>query len=196
MSSFTTSPPLTPSALPPATRSPSNLSELVLSHILARPTPEILVSIFQSVTEGTIYLDESSINLLRQKIAERFPQMSSNYDHDTLRTALGHSYFERLFQVQTSREAEVQRFRTNTRTGSICEKSKTGWETVDVRNGGNLPYRALVSGVIFPVGVEISKRESYLCDEEFKEIFGMTKAEFNDLDKYVQVRLKKEKKLW
>ena len=102
--------------------------------------------------------------------------MSSNYDHDTLRTALGHSYFERLFQVQTSREAEVQRFRTNTSTGSICEKSKTGWETVDVRNGGNLPYRALVSGVIFPVGVEISKRESYLCDEEFKEIFGMTKA--------------------
>lgn len=55
------------------------------------------------------------------------------------------------------------------------------------------PIRALVRGVEWPEGVESSKRETYLSDEDFYTVFGMEKAAFQALDKYKRVGLKKAK---
>ncbi|GMH96174.1 hypothetical protein TrVE_jg4830 [Triparma verrucosa] len=181
--------------LPPP-RSPPPLSSIILQSILSTPKPEVLVTLINAHHSGQIHLHDSTLSSLRKKIAERFPLMSARYDHVTLRAALGKAYFDRLLTLQTSRETEVRKFRSKTRSGSELPPNLTGWESVDVSNGGNLPYRALIQGSVYPKGVKVDRRESYLCDDEFFEVFKMGKGEFYKLDKYVRTRIKKEKKLW
>jgi len=48
----------------------------------------------------------------------------------------------------------------------------------------------------YPSDVDISKRETYLSEIEFKEVFKMTIIEFNRLKKWKQIKLKKEYKLF
>ena len=48
----------------------------------------------------------------------------------------------------------------------------------------------------YPIGVNISKRETYLSDIEFEEIFKMTKDEFINLKKWKQDKLKKSNSLF
>ncbi len=48
----------------------------------------------------------------------------------------------------------------------------------------------------YPSDIDISKRETYLSEIEFKEVFKMTIIEFNRLKKWKQIKLKKEYKLF
>lgn len=45
-------------------------------------------------------------------------------------------------------------------------------------------------------GLVAGKRETYLTDEEFQSVMGMTKTEFNVLKPFKQKRLKQQNKLW
>ena len=59
-------------------------------------------------------------------------------------------------------------------------------------------YKDLISNEDnkYPIGVNISKRETYLSDIEFEEIFKMTKDEFMNLKKWKQDKLKKSNSLF
>lgn len=57
-----------------------------------------------------------------------------------------------------------------------------------------LPYAEL-NGV-FPAGIDPTRKEAYLTDEEFASVFGMTPAAFNELKKWKQNDLKKAKGLF
>jgi gelsolin len=52
------------------------------------------------------------------------------------------------------------------------------------------------SGSSFPSEIDISKREMYLSDEEFKELFNMNKVEFSKLPEWRKKRLKQDLNLW
>ena len=56
-------------------------------------------------------------------------------------------------------------------------------------------YDSLVSRTA-PVGIDHSRLESYLCDDEFCDVFGMTKDVFYALPLWKQQKLKKERKLY
>eukprot|EP01080_Neovahlkampfia_damariscottae_P012321 gene12321-5995_t len=52
------------------------------------------------------------------------------------------------------------------------------------------------SGVSLPDGMDSSKREMYLSNEEFKKLFGMEKEEFSKLAEWRKKRLKQDLHLW
>jgi hypothetical protein len=52
------------------------------------------------------------------------------------------------------------------------------------------------SGSSFPSEIDISKREIYLSDDEFKELFNMNKLEFSKLPEWRKKRLKQDLNLW
>nr|2RJV_A Chain A, Villin-1 [unidentified]2RJW_A Chain A, Villin-1 [Gallus gallus]2RJW_B Chain B, Villin-1 [Gallus gallus] len=47
-----------------------------------------------------------------------------------------------------------------------------------------------------PRGVDPSRKENYLSDEDFKAVFGMTRSAFANLPLWKQQNLKKEKGLF
>ncbi len=60
---------------------------------------------------------------------------------------------------------------------------------------GNFPLAQLQSPP-FPAGVEKTKRETYLADEEFEQLFGMDKAAFAALPGWKRNAAKKKHKLF
>ncbi|EFC46702.1 coronin [Naegleria gruberi] len=57
-------------------------------------------------------------------------------------------------------------------------------------------YAILTSGANIPEGIDKSKLESYLSNEEFQKVFGMDKKKFATLQNWKQTSLKKEKNLF
>jgi gelsolin len=60
------------------------------------------------------------------------------------------------------------------------------------------PYKMLIQNNEnnYPTDIDISKRETYLSEVEFKEIFEITLIEFNELKKWKQIKLKRKHKLF
>ncbi len=60
------------------------------------------------------------------------------------------------------------------------------------------PYKMLIQNNEnnYPTDIDISKRETYLSEVEFKEIFEITLTEFNELKKWKQIKLKRKHKLF
>lgn len=63
-------------------------------------------------------------------------------------------------------------------------------------NRNYFPIEALVTGVKWPEGVDPSKREEWLSDEEFQRVFKMNKEQFRTLKTFHKERLKKQAMLW
>ncbi|KAF0698850.1 hypothetical protein As57867_010487, partial [Aphanomyces stellatus] len=59
--------------------------------------------------------------------------------------------------------------------------------------GGKYTHEQLVAGV---EGIDLSRKESYLSDADFKTVFGQTRAEFDAMPKWKQQAKKKEVRLF
>ena len=59
-----------------------------------------------------------------------------------------------------------------------------------------LDYEQLKGAGVIPPGVDPSRKEAYLSDAQFQEIFGMAPAAFNDLKQWKKNDLKKAKNLF
>ncbi|XP_027175354.1 villin-4-like [Coffea eugenioides] len=106
--------------------------------------------------------------------------------------------------VKASPEAPKPKLETNSRensTGSLTESPKLKPETIqeDMKEGEaedeeglpTYPYERLKIGSSDPITeIDVTKRETYLSSEEFKEKFGMAKAAFYKLPKWKQNKLK------
>lgn len=106
--------------------------------------------------------------------------------------------------IKVSPEAPKPKLETNSRensTGSLTESPKLKPETIqeDVKEGEaedeeglpTYPYERLKIGSSDPLTeIDVTKRETYLSSEEFKEKFGMAKAAFYKLPKWKQNKLK------
>jgi len=69
-------------------------------------------------------------------------------------------------------------------------------EKIEVGNGNYFPYSSLIQGKSWPEGIDPTKREQYLSPEEFQTVFKMSLLQFNELDKFKRIRLKKEHSLF
>jgi len=67
--------------------------------------------------------------------------------------------------------------------------------TLGYSNTGSLPYSVL-SGGDLPENVDPSKKEEYLSDGEFSQVFGMDREQFSALPGWKQTNLKKSKNLF
>ncbi|XP_027066759.1 villin-4-like [Coffea arabica] len=106
--------------------------------------------------------------------------------------------------VKVSPEAPKPKLETNSRensTGSLTESPKLKPETIqeDMKEGEaedeeglpTYPYERLKIGSSDPITeIDVTKRETYLSSEEFKEKLGMAKAAFYKLPKWKQNKLK------
>ena len=61
--------------------------------------------------------------------------------------------------------------------------------------GGSIPYATLVSDTI-PDNVDPTKKEEYLSDQEFVQVFGMDREQFTAMPAWKQVNLKRSKQLF
>jgi len=61
--------------------------------------------------------------------------------------------------------------------------------------GGPYTYQQLTCGAFQPTDVDPTKRESYLSDAEFQEVFGMDRGAFGKLAGWKRKKLKGDKKL-
>lgn len=149
-------------------------------------------SLLQTLRDlGNVEFGEAITGLLKD-LTYRFELLLARYGDETAKDILGEPVFSKAMERRTERLGAERRLAAY-RLGSPVEPQRVDFET---REDGTFPYEALKSGVAWPEGVEVSRRESYLNDEEFRTVFGISKTEFSALDKIMRQRLKKEKLLW
>lgn len=130
---------------------------------------------------------------LQDNLCSRFDVLIKKYGEESVRNdILGDELFGICYKQQQER-LNAERKLAGYRLGNPLEPPKVDFE--DCGNG-IYPYKTLISGVQWPVGIAPDKREQYLSEEEFLQVFGMNKDSFNELDKFMRQRLKKEKNLF
>lgn len=127
-------------------------------------------------------------------LKSRFALLIERYDEATLLGIFEEDNFN-LMKKELEERIEAER-RIKIYQGSILETPI--YEPENDRSCGNgfYSFSSLKTGATWPVGIDKTKREQYLCDTEFYEIFRMSKEEFNYQKSFVQSRLKKEKQLF
>jgi hypothetical protein len=114
------------------------------------------------------------------------------YSEEFVKDVLGAERFARASQLRTER-LEAEKKLAAYRCGSAIEPTKVEFKE---RGDGTFPLAALVAGVAWPEGVIPFQRELYLSDEEFAQVFNMSKVEWKEVDKVMKARIKKQHKLW
>jgi len=133
-----------------------------------------------------------TVRKLEKELEGKFELLVSRFGEDTTLSILGSYCFERAFAKRRSR-LEAERNMASYRRGSAIEPTKV---EVVARDDGSFPLYSLISGVKWPESVAPDRRESYLSNDEFEQVFCMTKDQFNALDKVMRVRLKKQHNLF
>lgn len=139
-------------------------------------------------------LQLSSMFYLREfamrKLNDYFPMLIERYSEEAIQDIVGPEVWLSLKSSYDAAQKEKWLFMHL--KGSPLERT-----VVDFVEGSEFyPLNALEAGVEWPKNVEAHRREAYLSDEDFFRVFGMTKADFYKLSKYVRIRMKKEKNLF
>jgi len=163
------------------------LSEIIVNSILDNSNPEMLVSLLR--LEISV-LSEMMREEIKFKVEDRFPQMKERYNVETLREAMGEMLYGELEGKRKRTEEEVKRFKKVTRSGSVIEKTDTGYENIIVNDSTVLPFSALKRGSKFP-GIDVTNREKYLSDEEFVRVLGVSREVFSEYCKMDRIEVKK-----
>lgn len=91
------------------------------------------------------------------------------------------------------KEGEAAKLRMSYYKGEVVERVAANVASEDQ---AFYPLAALLAGVAWPKNVDPANRELFLSEEEFFKVFQMTKADFRGKDKYLRIRMKKEKGLF
>jgi len=116
----------------------------------------------------------------RTKAAPKAPQKSEN-DAASAKATAAHN-----------------RAASNTTHSTVKKSSSTvqglptiGSEENNEGNGVFYPYSMLKAGEKFPADIDTSRREDYLADDVFEQMFKMTKESFRSLKAWKQQQLKR-----
>jgi advillin len=123
------------------------------------------------------------------KVRDGFPFLLQKYGEEELRSKLAESDWNPLWSAY-KREQEVKD-RFAYLKGTVVERTP-----VKVELSEFYPLEALVAGVVWPSNVDVTKREQYLADDDFVNVFGVSKAAFKALPCFKRIQLKKEKNLF
>jgi len=129
---------------------------------------------------------------LEKELEGKLELLLKRYSEDFVKDVLGAESFARASRLRTER-LEAEKKLAAYRCGSAIEPTNVEFQE---RGDGTFPLAALVAGVAWPEGVIPFQRELYLSDEEFAQVFNMSKVEWKEVDKVMKARLKKQHKLW
>ena len=139
-------------------------------------------------------------NHLVADLRKSFPTILEMYKEnlDLIEQILGAKLFE-AFLNSTEEVRKAKKILNAYRSGSIKEREqdKLSEDELKLASRHNIyPYRVLQGGVKWPEGIEVTAREMYLSDAEFKEVMGMSKEAYQAMAKHKRDRLKKERNLF
>lgn len=148
-------------------------------------------SFFRDKSENMSEVHSILFAQARKCVLSYFPVLLDKYGEEQVKDFLSPDDYVLFMKDLEEREAIKRKYAYK---GTVLEKPSC----VDVgqNENGEYPLRALLQGVEWPAGVDVSKREQYLSAEEFLSVFRITKEQFNALDKYKRMALKKEHKLF
>jgi hypothetical protein len=129
------------------------------------------------------------VNDIENYVLERFPMLIDRYEN--LQDIIGDESYLKLLKIYNERINIENKFKNL--KGDVLELEEIEIDNVtwEGKRDGFYPLRLLLQGVKWPEGIECSKREKYLCDNEFQNIFKCSKEEFDKKDKYKRIELKK-----
>ena len=121
------------------------------------------------------------------------------------KSIIAEEYLEKVQEAQKSVEAETENTAQST-PGKANPNTQGGDTSSDSQANGATEKQTAPSspsgGIIFtleqlqintcPQGIDMTRREQYLSDEEFNTVFSMSKDAFNALPKWKRIRAKKE----
>ena len=121
------------------------------------------------------------------------------------KSIIAEEYLEKVQEAQKSVEAETENTAQST-PGKANPNTQGGDTSSDSQANGATEKQTAPSspsgGIIFtleqlqisscPEGIDMTRREQYLSDEEFNTVFSMSKDAFNALPKWKRIRAKKE----
>lgn len=122
-------------------------------------------------------------------IRDTYPMLLTKYGYEELSKVIEEEDLA-ILQKQYEDSQYIKR-RFDALKGTILEPTSTCVSDENMKLG-KYPLAALRQGVAWPAGVDPTRREEYLIDEEFQSVFKMTLSEFQSLDKFMRVRLKKQ----
>jgi len=127
----------------------------------------------------------------------KFDFFKDNVEDDYLRELLNDEEMEDMERASRERKRFSQYIKQE---GKILSNASTPFSTISASDASGervfFPIDALVSGVKWPDGIDPTKREEWLNDEDFERVFRMSKDGFRALGRFHKERLKKDAKLW
>ncbi len=168
------------------------LQELCLDCIVHHPkyrTFEGIIVLFSSSIDLDLPTFAPLKQLVENNIREYFPYLLDKIGLETLQENFPHFDWNKSYQEHLKLEEEKKYLKSM--KGTILER-----QTVVDYVSNFYPYSALKAGVQWPSNVNPAQRETYLKDNEFFEIFQMTKEEFRRQPNFVRKRMKMEKELF
>lgn len=141
-------------------------------------------------------------NIARSKVRSFFPSLLSKFGQDYLEDILRKEDFDLFIADVHERENIEKRFSylrgRDVERCSVHEKvvDDDMTPTADSVTGEQAevvyPLNILLQGRAWPTGVDPTRRQDYLSDNDFVSVFKISKSQFSALDKYKRTALKKE----
>ena len=147
----------------------------------------------KSIWEGMTAKLDVLKRKLESEIVDFYPFYREREPREYIEECLGNVFLEKCEQALIEREQIKKTLVVSTKAGQIIERELY---PLQGSQQGFYPYEALKQGMRWPDDVDVARREQYLTDTEFEDVFSMKKFEFNGLDKHKRLELKKKFKLF
>lgn len=126
-----------------------------------------------------------------QKIRDHFSMLIENYYEEELISLLGMETWELLMNKHRA-NLEEKRIFTHITQGQVLSPKMVDFD----EDSEYFPLEVLEQGAQWPKRVDPGRREAYLSDQDFFQVFQMTKSDFYSLPSHLRIRHKKEKRLF
>lgn len=168
------------------------LQELCIDCILQHPkfrTLEGILLLFSSSIDLDLPAFASLKHLVYNNIREFLPYLLDKIGLETLKENFPQFDWDQAYRDHLKLQEEKKHFQSM--KGTILEP-----QVVVDYISDSYPYSALKAGVKWPSNVNPAQRETYLNDDDFFQVFQMTKEEFRQQPNYVRKRMKQDKGLF
>lgn len=164
-------------------------------------TKEGFLKSVEDVAAISLRIHDLSSNILYQKLWDRVQSylkdrgsfLVESYDHNDLEKCFGANLTSSLVKLHENR-LDAEKKIAGYRSGQTVERKIVDCVTTD--ENGPYPIEALLEGVKWPEGLDPTRREEYLSSLDFIAVFKMDKETFMKLSTFMQIRLKKQSKLF
>lgn len=178
---------------------PKSLQKITIDYVLTSRSYNSLqgaVNLYSFLTVRTVDTDESLVALRKhcmELLIKYYPVLVEKVGYEELKAAFQHHPEDFKLMEEKFKSTADSKARFAYLKGTIVEREKV---EIDISSPdleeGFYPYEALVGGIEWPAGIDVTNRESYLSNRDFESQFKMTKAAYEALPRFKRVRLKKE----